>query len=310
MTNDKIIDKSNIKGFLGIIIFFLSAALLLIYANDARESVILGIKLSVLSIIPAIFPFFILSDLLLASFGSSGGYFGKLFSKIFNISPAALPAFIIGSLCGFPLGVKGAAELYKNGRISKEECEVLSGFVNNPSLAFVVSGVGAGMLGSLKLGFILYFSVIFSSIIIGYLSRPKSQNSQNSNNISKQSFNFSLSIKNAAFSSLTVSAYIIFFSMILGVLSEIIKNEAFLAFISPVFEVGNATKLLSQSSSFSFDFSFALIAFALGFSGLSVFLQALSYLPPEISRSKIFIIKTVIGVLSSIIAWLLFAAIK
>ncbi len=298
--------KDSGMGALGIIIFFIIALILLLYGNESKEAVIFGIKLSALSIIPAIFPFFILSDLLLVSFTNSGGFARRLFERIFHISGSALPTFIIGLVCGFPLGVKGACELYKDKRISKEECERLSGFVNNPSLAFVISGVGLGMLGSIKHGVMLYFSVMLASIMTGYMFRIKRYKTHISEYNTKQKFNLTLSIKNAGQSSLLVSSYIIFFSMILGILSAVVKSSTLVSLLSPIFEVGNATKLLSANTAFSPVLTFSLIAFALGFSGLSVFMQAASFLPPGISRKKILLMKITEGIISALIAFVIY----
>ncbi len=302
--------KNKISGYIGIFIFLFLTALVLIYAEETRNSVIFGIKLSALSIIPSIFPFFILSDLLISSFDDSSGIFAKIFSKVFNISPVALPVFIIGLLSGFPLGVKGASDLYSENKITKEECEVLSGFVNNPSIAFVVSGVGISMLGSISLGFILYFSVVISSIIVGCIFKPELRKSLNFGKNTEQNFNLSKSIKSAGMSSITVSAYIIFFSMLTGLITAAFQNEVLTALLSCLLEVGNATKILSNGSVFSPALSFALIAFSLGFSGISVFMQAESYLPTEICRIKILVMKIAEGVLSAIFAALIFIVTK
>ncbi len=294
--------KEKFQGYLGTFIFFIFSGLTIIFAKEVKEGIIFGIRLSALSIIPAVFPFFVLSDLLLSSFGNTCSRMRTVFSKIFNISKTAFPTFIIGNLCGFPLGVKGAAKLYSDGMITKDECERLAGFVNNPSLAFVVSGVGLGMLGSLKYGIILYLFLIFSSVLTGILFRPKELKTMNRKENIEQSFNLNLSIKNAIYSSISVSAYIIFFSMLLSLASVIINNDVVLALFSSIMEVGNATKLLSSIPAFSPAITFSLIAFALGFSGLSVFMQGSSFLPSEVSRTKILLMKVIQGILSGAFA--------
>ncbi len=299
MTANHIIKKRKkiSVNTLGTIIFFICTLLLILFAKEAREGIIFGIKLSALSIIPSIFPFFILSDLLISVYKGSDGPIGKIFEKLFNISSYALPAFIVGILCGFPLGVKTAVSLKEIGVIDRDECETLSGFVNNPSLAFVISGVGIGMRGNIFDGIILYISVISSSILTGIIFRSKRDKIKNTGEIKRQNFNLSLSIKNAGVSSIVVSSYIIFFSMLLSLISALIKNDMTTTLISPLFEVGNASKLISTLTAFPENFSLTLTSFSLGFSGLSVFMQSISYLPDDISKSKILIMKFIQGVL-------------
>ena len=294
------------KATLSLLIFIISTILLLVYGNVVKKSIIFGIKLSVLSVIPSVFPFFILSDFLSAYYTADEGLFSRAFEKVFCISKKASGAFIIGSLCGFPLGVKYAAEMYNRGEITRDECERLCSFTNNPSLAFVVSGVGLGMLGSLKYGILLYLTVLFSSIITGFFMRHKVEKIGFSIENPKQSFNLSISIKNSAYSSLTISSYIIFFSAIIGILSESISSEVLLAFLSPFFEVGNASELISSCNAISISQKFSLLAFALSFSGLSVFMQSISFLPSEISKKRLLISKLFQGLIALLISLLMY----
>ncbi len=294
------------KATLSLFIFIISTILLLIYGNAVKESVIFGIKLSVLSVIPSIFPFFILSDFLSAYYTADDGLFSRAFEKFFCISKKALGAFIIGSLCGFPLGVKCATELYEGGEITKDECERLCSFTNNPSLAFVVSGVGLGMMGSLKYGILLYFTVLLSSVITGFLIRSKGEKNGFRKENSRQNFDLALSIKNSAYSSLTVSAYIIFFSAVIGIISRVFSCELFTLFSSSFFEVGNASSLISGCDMLSGRQKFSLLAFALSFSGLSVFMQSISFLPPEISKKRLLVSKLMQGLIALSISLLLY----
>ena len=58
------------------------------------------------SLIPTLFPFMVISEIMVRS--GCGTLFarfpGKLFSRIFGISPNAATALIFGILCGFPVG--------------------------------------------------------------------------------------------------------------------------------------------------------------------------------------------------------------
>ena len=56
------------------------------------------------------------------------------------------------------------AERYKVVKISKNECERLIGFSNNASPAFVISGVGYALFGSIRIGVFLYILSFISSI--------------------------------------------------------------------------------------------------------------------------------------------------
>ena len=298
MTLKVLISKNKkLKNAIVMISFLFCVFVLISYGNDAKNSIIYGIKLSAFSVIPSIFPFFILSDFLVGFYEDCESMLSKIFNKYFSISASAYPTFIIGNLCGFPLGIKYASQLYINQRITKSECEKLCMITNNPSLAFVISGVGAGMRGSVKEGVILYILTLLSSFVIGIFTKSDNTNFEYSKDNEEQTFNLSLTVKNAIYSSLNVSAYIIFFSALLGIFYAITKNAVLTTLISPFFEIGNAAMLISDSKILSPGVSYSLTAFSLGFSGLSVFMQAMSFLPKEISRVKIFFAKLLQGII-------------
>lgn len=71
-------------------------------------------------------------------------------------------AFVLGLLCGYPMGAKLTADLYHAGKISRQESEYLLTFCNNPSPAFLVTYVGQICLeGKVPVGFLVGISVSF-----------------------------------------------------------------------------------------------------------------------------------------------------
>ena len=155
--------SSGTHGYIALATALSSIVISIAYGKEITEAAAHSLRLCLTSILPAIFPYMILSDLLATVKIKSDGFIGKVFRRLFGISPRAFTAFLSGAICGFPIGVKTAVSLYENGAISKKECEHLIGFANNPSLAFIIYGVGVGMRGSLEDGFFLYFSVLISS---------------------------------------------------------------------------------------------------------------------------------------------------
>ena len=279
-------------------LFLLFLIILLRFAAEIKNSIILGMKLTVSSVLPALFPFFILSDYLSASLKiNEKGPLSRGFERVFEISPAALPAFLCGTVCGFPLGVRCAAELYESKAISKDECERLIGFTNNPSLAFVISSVGLGMRESLHDGILLYTAVILSAMAVGVLFRQKREKTSYMVLKSKQKFDLASSIKSAGHSALAISSFIIFFSAVLGAMGALSKSESLGIFSALFLEVGNAANMISLCGALSPTASMAITGFAIGFSGFSVHLQGFAFLPPEISKKRYLIMKFIQGVI-------------
>ena len=166
--------KKHFKEWLVAVICIIATILLLVFSKSVKDGINSGIKLVLFNIIPTLFPFFILSDLWITAFGvKEKSRLSIIFQRIFHINPAGLPALLIGMICGFPLGVKSAVEYYSQGLINKDELEILCGFINNPSLAFVISGVGLGIYGNIFDGIFLYSTVLLSALIVGIIFRPK-----------------------------------------------------------------------------------------------------------------------------------------
>ncbi len=288
-----------------IIFLLLTVILLITYSADVSAAILQGITLAVRSIIPSLFPFLILSDIFIYQFSEESGALGRIFSKAFGMPPSAISAFLCGCFSGFPVGVKCAAELYSHGDIENSELERLIGFVNNPSPAFVIAAVGT-MRGSTREGVILYISVLAATIITGLLfsKRYKSSTVEKRQQL-RTKFSLVTSIKNAAYTSIGISAYIIFFSALLGIIDALFVSPEITLIFSLFLEIGNAASLLAKSQLNSAT-SLALTAFALGFSGISVHMQARSLLPNGIYMKKYIIMKLVVGVAAAAITLLIF----
>jgi len=304
MTKKRYPNNHSTTSYLLTFFFVLFGILCILFSDVIKESIIGGIKLSVVGIIPSIFPFFVISDYLYNSnIFEKDGVLAKLYGNAFGLPPCTFIAFLLGNLCGFPIGVKCAAELYSQRKISSDECERLILLSNNPSLAFTLSAVGLGMFGSIKVGILLYLTVILSSSLLGLFARNKRFKIQDTAFITEQSFDFSASVKNAGIGAITVSSFIIFFSGICGLLRHILKNDVAFLLSAILLEVGGGIASV-VGSSLELSLKFILTAFALGFSGLSVFFQALSFTPEKISKKKLLLFKFIQGLISSLFVFL------
>lgn len=276
---------------------------MLCFSKDMKLGALEGMRLSSEILIPTLFPFFVLSDYWSKNFFiSEKSVLSKLFVKLFHIPPCGLLAFITGIICGFPLGVKVACDLYDRGEINDRQLTNLCGFANNPSMAFVISGIGLGIFGSVHVGILLFISCSISAIVCGTVFREKEIKIQKAGNISRQKFSLIESIKNAGLTSITISSYVIFFSAVIYVLK---KSQL----IASALELCSAVKIISESQ-FSVNQKLVLIAFSLGFSGLSVHLQAFSFMDARVKKSRYFLMKITQGLLSAITIFILERAVS
>ena len=280
----------------------------LLFSDEISHSVKSGLSLSVNVIIPSVFPFIIISDFLYSAFDFSElKFLNRSFEKLFGVNRSGVYAFFLGILCGFPLGVKCVRDLYMSGELSKDEAERLIGFCNNTGPAFLVCGVGAGLRGSTAEGILLYIIMVISAIAVGMLFGIGKKSTAITPSPSRKDFSLTLSIKNAGINTLTICSYLTFFACACGLLRKLLGETVTYISILPFIEIGSSSSILSKTRLLTDFQSFAVTAFAVGFSGLSVHLQALSFISDtDIRAGKYFIMKLLQGVISFILAIMLY----
>ncbi len=292
-----------------------AAFLLILCSTDAAiEYMKKGLVLCSAAVIPALFPFMVISELIVASgLGVRlSSFLARPMRRIFGVSEAGAAVYLLGALCGFPIGAKTAASMYDKGIIGKDELERLMIFSNNPGSAFVISAVGTALLGNKKLGILLYACVIVSSLVTGFSSKLFSKKNTYrsrplviSNELSVKAVTDA--VQSSALSMLSVCAYVVFFSAFVGCIGALLAPfslpEEILACIFGFFELSSGVNAAASTGHRLA--SVVLCAFFLGWSGLSVHFQIMSVSSGRnISFKPYFIAKAVQGVLCATLAWL------
>ena len=296
-----ILPRAAINASLTIAALISTFIITLFLSDKISHSVKSGLSLCANVIIPSVFPFIVLSDFLYTFLNfSSLKCIGNAFERIFKINRYGLYPFILGIICGFPLGVKCATELYLDGKIARDECERLIGFCNNTGPAFLVCGIGLGLRNNIRDGFLLYFAMIISAILTGIIfSYKKSPATIACGTLTKKRFSVTESIKNAGLNTLNICSYLVFFACIVGLMRNLLGESHIYLTLIPFLEVGSATSILSKTALLTNWQSLALSAFAIGFSGFSVHLQAMSFISKtDLSVSRYFAMKLIQGVIS------------
>lgn len=285
------------------------------------DAALVGVNLVVKTIIPTIFPFSVICNLLI-SYDGVGLYskiLGPILCKPLKLSKSSSFPIVASFLSGYPLGCKYCCDLYSLGYIDKKEFERLLNIASNASPMFLIGSIGATMLGDVKLGFILLFSNYLSPIIVGILTINRSKISFNSKELPKNNTNtnFGSALKsaldNGINTTLQVGAFVVLFSIIVS----IIKNNAYISiafnnieaflnlpkysiyglFLGSV-EFTNGCKLITTLP-LTLPFKLAIISFICSFSGLSVIAQISSFIYKyDISIAKYSFIKLIQGIIS------------
>lgn len=161
----------NTGKFLGSIALIGALAALLFYSEQAMDGARRGLELCGRVIIPSLFPFFVLSDMMRQAGlpAALGRRAAPYMSRVFGVSGAGAATFVLGITGGYPLGASVIAGLVRDGEVSREEGERLLCFCNASGPAFIVGAAGGGVFGGAGPGLLLYAAHILASATVGIL---------------------------------------------------------------------------------------------------------------------------------------------
>lgn len=148
-------------------------AILIVDSKTAATGIHEGILLCIDAVIPALFPFMVLS-VMISSFSFS--YIEKIMlpiQKLCGIPKGTETLFLIGILGGYPTGAQLITQARKNKKISLEDAQRMLGFYNNAGPAFIF-GIGASLLPTSYVWGV-WFVHILSAILVGALLPGKSK---------------------------------------------------------------------------------------------------------------------------------------
>ena len=116
---------------------FLGMLILVLDSKTALSAATEGIQLCISTVIPALFPFFVLSSVITGSFSGRTVAILKPLGKLMHI-PCGYEAILIPAfLGGYPVGAQAVSSAYRSGGLSKEHAERLLAFCNNPGPSFL-----------------------------------------------------------------------------------------------------------------------------------------------------------------------------
>lgn len=155
--------------------FFLCSAMAicLAEAGAVRSAAAEALSLCVRSVVPATFPFLVVSAWLVKlGFGElAAPWLAGLMEPLFRVPGAGSSALLLGMTAGYPIGAGAAAELYREGSLTRSEAERLLTFCNTGNPVFFISVLGSGVFGSVRTGLYLWLIHLLSALLAGLLFR-------------------------------------------------------------------------------------------------------------------------------------------
>ena len=317
----------NRQGILTTLALICAAIALVAAPEEAMEGAQSGLSLCLNVIVPSLFPFFVLSSLVvdLGIAAKLGRLLEPVMRPLFRVRGSCAGALVLGFIGGYPVGARTALQLYQQGLCTKTEAERLLAFCNNSGPAFILGVVGAGIFGDSRVGLLLYLTHAAASLVVGFLARFYKSSGSCSHACRAKPIAmrplptaFTEAVTHAMQSVLNICAFVIFFSVVLrlltayGILSILAQLLSLFGFepewarrlVAGLLELSSGVSSLSSGGKFSGLASMA--AFMLGWAGLSVHCQVLSFLADSGLSAKIYLAgKLCHGLIAAGLTWLL-----
>lgn len=157
------------KSKLTAIFAALGMAMLILNTKTALVGANEGIEVCIRTVIPSLFPFFVLSTLLnSALMGQRLGFLAPL-AKLLRVPEKAMPLIVVGLLGGYPVGAQGVTSACKAGSLGKKDGQRMLAFCSNAGPAFIF-GMGARLFDKLWVCFLIWAIHIVSSWCVALLT--------------------------------------------------------------------------------------------------------------------------------------------
>lgn len=259
------------------VLFFADSAAV---SGSVRQALILCAE----NVIPALFPFMVLAELIVGSgLGEEvGRLFGGATQWLFGVPQNAACALLLGFFCGNPVGARTAVALYDRGEISRSELEHTMLLCNQTGPAFLIGMVGSSLWGERWFGLGLFCAQTISMFIVSRMFCRAGGGKTAARRVMPEPASAGLIFTRAVGASvngmLAVCGYVIFFSVLRDAAGRILTLFSAPSFVAALF--GGVLELssgMAAAAGVGNRFLGAVIAgFIAGWGGLSVHVQIMS----------------------------------
>lgn len=304
--------KTKYKNIIIIICSLFFLVNLIIYRNLVFDTVGFSLNIWITSLLPALFPFFIVSDILINY--DVIKYFPKVIRNsikyLFNVSDNGLVIILLSMLSGFPSNARNIKNMYLDKKITKEEGEHLLYFTHFSNPMFILGTIPL-ILNSNKISKYILISHYLANIILGICLRKYNRvNDSNNSNYKEDKHNFGLVLTTSIRKSLdsvlsilgTLTVFLIMSTLLINFFN--LDNTSSLL-IKSILELTSGLKELGSYNLLN-KYLLIISSCILSFGGLSVHMQVINELvDTDISYKNYFIGRILQVVLSLGISYLI-----
>ena len=304
--------KNKLFNTIVIILSLLSLVGLIIYKSLVFSTVSYSLRLWVSSIIPSLFFFFVISEILV-SYNITDYipvFIKKVFKKLFNVNDSVVSLFFLSIISGFPSSSKMSRYMYDNGLINNDMASHALIFTHFASPLFILGTISVFFLHSDSLGIIVLISHYIPNIILGIITRNSVKNNNGRTNDVVNSISFPKvfikSVRNGIDTLLMILGILTCFLVMSTIITNIFRFDIYTdAIIKGILEMTMGLKSISVLN-ISDIYKVIISSMILSFGGISVHMQILSFIEDsDIAYRPFLIARLYHSILSGVFAYVL-----
>ena len=252
---------------------FLAMLILILDGKTYVQGACDGIELCIRTVIPSLFPFFVLSNLITCSYIGVPIRCLRPIGKLCGIPEGMESVLIPAFLGGYPVAAQTIAQGWCQGQIPKEDAQRMLGFCNNAGPSFLF-GIAASLFPRPEAAWLLWGIHVFAALMTSRMFSPACCYS---GNLTRRDISLPQILRNAMNAMASVCGWILLFRVMIAFLKR------WILWLLPVPAQAAVVGMLELSNGcmglFAVDelpLRFVICSGILAFGGLCVFMQIAS----------------------------------
>lgn len=233
-----------------------------------------GLQVCMQTLIPALFPFLVVSVMLNAALSGSKPTVLRPLARLLKIPENALLLLLIGILGGYPVGAQVTAQACRDGRLHRHDGQRMLAFCSNAGPAFLF-GMGYQLIGSVSLCFALWAIHLISALCVALLTPCDAAHP--AENTTVRVVTLPQALRAAIGIMATICGWVVLFRVALNVAQKWCLrslSERAACALYGILELANGCCMLSEIDQLGLRLT--IFACILGFGGLCVYMQTRS----------------------------------
>lgn len=287
-----------------LLIIVFGCYLCLRYTEECAEGIQKGILFCIEVLVPSLYLFMALSSAVIRSGAAVliTKPFGKLAWVLFRLPPSGLAVILLSILGGYPVGARCTAALYEQGAISRSQAQKVACIAVCAGPGFLINYVGCALLNNRDAGLMLLFceiaGMLITGMFIGRVMHSESKPVPHSSAHIRSDNLLITSVNDASKATFHMCGMVVVCTAMITVIAAISPDRTLTELLSAVIEITEGCHRMCGS------YPLYLIAFFLGFGGISVHLQVYAGLGAlSVNKGLFFLFRIIQGIITAVLAY-------